>query len=187
MEDNVEDDFYKEEAVFGGGCFWCTEAIFKMLKGIISVEPGYAGGNKENPIYEEVLSGKTGHAEVVKIKYYPAQISFEDLLTVFFATHNPTTPDRQGRDIGEQYRSIILYTTDEQRKQSKEFIENLNKSTKKGRPIVTQVQRLEAFYKAEKHHIDYYKNHPEEAYCQLVINPKLQKVKQKFAQLLKKQ
>ena len=126
----INDNLNKETVVFGEGCFWCTEAVFKMLKGIISVEPGYAGGSKENPTYGEVCSGATGHAEVIKIEYDPRIISFNTLLTVFFATHDPTTINKQGRDVGEQYRSIVLHTTEEQKHQTKKFIEELNLSSK---------------------------------------------------------
>lgn len=182
----INDEFNKEVVVFGGGCFWCTEAVFKTLKGIFSVEPGYAGGDKENPIYEDVAFGETGHAEVVQVEYDPAKISFDNLLTVFFATHNPTTLNRQGRDVGTQYRSVIFYTTEEQHKKAKEFIKNLNQSNKLGKPIVTQVEQLKIFFEAEQHHKDYYKKHPEQNYCQFVINPKLEKVQKEFAQLLKK-
>lgn len=182
------EDYNMETIVLGGGCFWCTEAVFKMLKGIILVEPGYAGGHSENPSYEEVCTGKTGHAEVVRIEYNPKIISFEDLLTVFFATHDPTAVNRQGNDVGEQYRSIILYTTKEQKIRAKRFIEGLNMSNTIGKRIVTHVGPLGIFYEAaEDHHKDYYKNHPKEAYCQIVINPKLEKVKEKFAKLLKNQ
>jgi len=182
----INDNLNKETVVFGEGCFWCTEAVFKMLKGIISVEPGYAGGSKENPTYGEVCSGATGHAEVIKIEYDPRIISFNTLLTVFFATHDPTTINKQGRDVGEQYRSIVLHTTEEQKHQTKKFIEELNLSSKKGRRIVTEIMALDVFYPAEKNHKDYYKNHPNAGYCQLVINPKLEKVKEKFAELLNK-
>lgn len=186
MDDNIDEELKKEVVVFGGGCFWCTEAVFRMLKGVLSVESGYAGGKKENPIYEEVISGKTGHAEVVRIEYSPGVISFNDLLTVFFATHDPTTKNRQGRDMGEQYRSIILYTTEGQKKAARKFIESLNKSSKTGKKITTQVARLGVFFEAEEEHKNYYRNHPEAAYCQVVINPKLEKVKEKFANLLNK-
>ncbi len=185
MSDVNTNSRYRKIIFFGGGCFWCTEAIFKMLKGVLSVVPGYAGGNKENPTYEEVSSGETGHAEVVKIEYDPKLINLEDLLTVFFATHDPTTVDRQGGDIGEQYRSIILYTSEEQKQKAKKFIEELNNSNPKGKPIVTEIISFFAFYEAEKSHKEYFKNYPEEAYCQVVINPKLNKVKEKFAELLK--
>jgi len=186
MNDIFMENPERETVVFGGGCFWCTEAVFKMLKGISSVESGYAGGDVENPIYEEVATGKTGHAEVVKIEYDSNIVSFNELLTVFFATHDPTTINRQGKDIGPQYRSIILYTSPDQKLQAKKFIKELNQSSKMGGEITTEVQPLGQFFKAEKSHQDYYKNHPEAAYCQVVINPKLEKVKEKFANLLNK-
>lgn len=186
MDDNIDEELNKEVVIFGGGCFWCTEAVFKILKGIISVTPGYAGGKKENPIYEEVITGKTGHAEVVRVEYDTRYISFDDLLTVFFATHDPTTLNRQGADVGEQYRSIILYTTDRQKEKAKRFIERLNRSSKIGKRIVTQVNRLGTFYDAETEQKNYYRNHSASAYCQTVINPKLEKVKEKFAKLLNK-
>jgi peptide-methionine (S)-S-oxide reductase len=174
-----------ETIVFGGGCFWCTEAVFKMLKGVVSVTSGYAGGHGHVARYEEVSSGKTGHAEVVKIEYDPAHILLKTLLTVFFATHDPTTPNRQGHDVGPQYRSIILYTTDAQKKDSEDFIRNLNASNKDGAQVVTEVKPLERFFDAEDYHRDYYEKNTDAAYCQIVINPKLQKVQQEFAQLLK--
>lgn len=173
-------------AVFGGGCFWCTEAVFKMLKGVTSVAPGYAGGTAENPTYDEVFSGATGHAEVIRIEYNPAQISFNDLLTVFFATHDPTTLNRQGNDVGTQYRSIILYANESQQKEAKEFIRQLNMSHPDGQPVATTVEPLTQFYEAEDYHKDYYAKNSGKSYCQLVINPKLEKVQQQFADLLNK-
>ncbi len=176
----------KQSIVFGGGCFWCTEAVFKMLKGVVSVEPGYAGGTKLNPTYEEVSTGGApGYAEVVKITYEPKIISVESLLTVFFATHDPTTLHRQGNDIGTQYRSIILCNNQEQMNVAKKFIEDLNNSNEKGALIVTEVVMLDAFYPAEDYHKNYYENNKNQAYCQVVINPKLAKVKEKFAKLIK--
>lgn len=174
-----------ETAVFGGGCFWCTEAVFQMLKGVTSVLPGYSGGTVENPTYEQVSSGKTGHAECTKVEFNPAEISYKDLLTVFFGSHDPTTLNRQGNDVGEQYRSVVFYTTPEQKEIAEDFIAELNKSNEMGRPIVTQVVPLEVFYVAENYHQDYYNSHKDQAYCELVINPKLEKVQQKFADLLK--
>lgn len=174
-----------EIAVFGGGCFWCTEAVFQNLKGVVSVMPGYAGGEKPSPTYEEVCGGKTGHAEVIKIEYDPSQISYRDLLTVFFATHDPTTPNRQGGDVGSQYRSIILYTSEEQKKEAEEFIKKLNGPEPNGKPIVTELKAFDKFYEAEEEHRNYYLNNPEKAYCQVVINPKLKTVQEKFAKLLK--
>ncbi len=176
-----------EKIVLGGGCFWCTEAVFKMLKGVLSVLPGYAGGATANPTYMQVTSGKTGHAEVIEIEFDPKEIALETLLTVFFASHDPTTKDRQGADVGTQYRSIILYTTDEQKQKSLDFIAKLNASNEAGAPIVTAVEPLEIFYPAENYHQDYFANNQENMYCQIVINPKLEKVQKEFAELLKKQ
>ncbi len=177
-----------ESIVLGGGCFWCTEAVFKMLRGVKSVMPGYAGGTNtksgQSPTYEEVSTGKTGHAEAVKIVYDPLLIKLEDLLTVFFATHDPTTPDRQGNDIGPQYRSIILYNTSEQRVAAEMFIKELNASSASGAPIVTELKPLKNFYEAEDYHQDYYAKNSRQMYCQVVINPKLEKVQQKFGALL---
>jgi len=186
----------QETIVLGGGCFWCTEAVFLMIKGVLSVEPGYAGGTTENPTYEQICNGDTGHAEVIKIEYDSEQISLEDLLTVFFATHDPTTKNRQGNDVGPQYRSIILLSPAEAlakeggtRKTQKEividFIKELNASSTQGKLIVTEIKKLDAFYPAEDYHKNYYENNKNQSYCQVVINPKLQKVQQKFAELLK--
>ncbi len=173
-----------EIAVFGGGCFWCTEAVFKMLKGVISVAPGYAGGTKPNPTYEEVYDGETGHAEVIQIEYDPSIVSFKTLMTVFFATHDGSSLNRQGNDVGTQYRSTILYTTENQKKEAESFIAELNASNAEGKPIVTEVKALEKFYPAESYHKDYFARNSEQAYCQIVINPKLEKVQEKFAALL---
>ena len=172
-------------AVFGGGCFWCTEAIFTMLRGIESVLSGYAGGTTKNPTYAQVSSGRTGHAESIRITYDPALITYHDLLTVFFATHNPTTLNRQGADVGTQYRSIVLYEGDEQKREAEAFIAEINAASKGGDPVVTEVKPLDAFYPAEDYHRDYYKKNQDKAYCQVVINPKLKKVKEMFAALLK--
>jgi peptide-methionine (S)-S-oxide reductase len=184
MNNILGDDLKYETIVLGGGCFWCTEAIFKMLKGIVSVEPGYAGGHTATPSYDEVSTGTTGHAEVIKIKYAYRVISLDDILTVFFATHDPTLLNQQGDDVGNQYRSIILYNSEQQKEKAIHFIKNLNMSTEIGKPILTEIKPLENFYEAESSHKDYYKNHPEQAYCQVVINPKLKKVKKDFARLL---
>ncbi len=175
----------KEAIIFGGGCFWCTEAVFKMLKGVISVESGYAGGTVPNPTYEDIRYGYTGHAEVIKIEYDSEVISLETLLTVFFATHDPTTKNRQGNDVGTQYRSIILCENDEQKEVSEKFINELKKSSEDGKPIVTEVKILEKFYPAENYHKNYYENNKNQSYCQVVINPKLKKVQKEFAELLK--
>lgn len=155
-----------------------------MLRGVASVTPGYAGGTIPHPTYEEVSSGVTGHAEVIKIVYDPAQVSYRDLLTVFFASHDPTTMNRQGADVGTQYRSIILTTTDEQAQAATQFIAELNTSSEFGDPIVTEVESLKQFSDAEDYHQHYYRDNPNQGYCQMVINPKLEKVKHKFAELL---
>ena len=146
---------------------------------------GYAGGNKDNPNYQDVSLGLTGHAEVIKIEYKAQIISFENILTVFFATHDPTTKNRQGNDIGTQYRSIILYTSEEQKKQAEKFIITINNSNEKGAPVVTEIKTLDIFYTAENYHKNYYENNKSQPYCQVVINPKLKKVQEKFANLLK--
>lgn len=177
----------QETAVFGGGCFWCTEAVFRQLKGVMDVMPGYAGGTKPAPTYEEVCSGTTGHAEVIRIEFDPAVIAYDDLLTVFFATHDPTTPDRQGNDVGAQYRSLILTTDDRQAVAARAFIEKLNASTAEGAPIITDIRPLDRFWPAEDYHKRYYEQNKTAPYCQLVINPKLQKLQKDFAALLKEQ
>ncbi len=174
----------KEIAVFGGGCFWCTEAVFKMLKGIISVSPGYSGGTVENPTYEQVSGGKTGHAECTQIEFNPEEISYKDLLTVFFGSHDPTTLNRQGSDVGDQYRSVIFYTNAGQKDIAEKFIQDINQSNKEGEPVVTEVAPLQVFYPAENYHKDYYENNKEAPYCQIVINPKLEKVVKNFSNLL---
>ncbi len=174
----------KEIAVFGGGCFWCTEAVFKMLKGVSSVLPGYAGGTVENPTYAQVSAGNTGHAEVVQIEYDPSQVSYRSLLTVFFGSHDPTTRNRQGNDVGTQYRSAIFYTTLGQKADAEKCIEEINASSTSGAPIVTEVVPLTTFYIAEDYHKNYFASHPGNPYCELVINPKLEKVQKQFAELL---
>ncbi|HWC57487.1 MAG TPA: peptide-methionine (S)-S-oxide reductase MsrA [Candidatus Paceibacterota bacterium] len=171
-------------AVFGGGCFWCTEAVFKMMKGVQSVVPGYAGGTTPHPTYEQVCGGNTGHVEVVRVEYDPALVKYEDLLTVFFGSHDPTTPNRQGNDIGTQYRSVVFYTSPEQREAAEKFIKEANMSNKMGAPIVTTVEPLTTFYEAEDYHKDYYAQHKNAGYCVAVINPKLEKVQHKYAELL---
>jgi len=173
-----------EVAIFGGGCFWCTEAVFKMLKGVVSVIPGYAGGDTPNPSYEAVSSGRTGHAEVTRIEYDPAQVSFKTLMTVFFATHDPTTLNRQGNDVGTQYRSVIFSTTPAQKIEAEAFVRDIDASTKEGNPVVTEVKPLTEFYEAESYHKDFFSRNPEQAYCNLIISPKVEKVQKQFAELL---
>ena len=174
-----------EVAVFGGGCFWCTEAVFDQLRGVVSVMPGYAGGSVENPTYEQVCTGRTEHAEAIRIEFDPGRIRYNDLLTVFFATHDPTTLNRQGNDAGTQYRSIVLYANEEQKREAAKFIEELNRSLPQGRPVVTEVKPLGEFYEAEQYHRKYYENNPYLPYCQVIISPKLHKVHKQFAELLK--
>ena len=172
-------------AVFGGGCFWCTEAVFDELEGVVSVLPGYAGGRLKNPTYEKVCSGETGHAEVIRIEFNPRQIAFNDLLTVFFTTHDPTTLNRQGADVGTQYRSVVFYVDEEQRRQAESFIKELNDATSFGRPVVTTVEPLKEFYPAEDYHRKYYANNAYQPYCQITIPPKLNKLHRQFSELLK--
>jgi methionine-S-sulfoxide reductase len=171
--------------IFGGGCFWCTEAVFKMMRGVSSVLPGYAGGTVENPTYEQVCGGQTGHAEVVKIEYDPTQTKLDDLLTVFFGSHDSTTLNRQGADVGTQYRSVVFYENDDQKIQIEKFIDDINNSNSAGAPVVTTVELLTKFYPAEDYHKDYFAKNPSNPYCTVIINPKLQKVQEKFTQLLK--
>ena len=176
----------REIAVFGGGCFWCTEAIFLRLKGVVSVLPGYAGGIKPNPTYEEVSLGRSGHIEVVKFEYDPSQIKFTDLLSVFFATHDPTTLNQQGADLGEQYKSVIFYTNNQQKQDAEKYIEDLEKEGVFDSPIVTEIRQLDNFYVAEDYHLNYFeRNKDRNPYCQVVINPKLAKLKAKFKDFLK--
>jgi peptide-methionine (S)-S-oxide reductase len=172
-------------AIFASGCFWCTEAVFQRLRGVMSVLPGYAGGSQDTATYEEVSTGATGHAESAKIEFDPAQISFRDLLEVFFATHDPTTLNRQGNDVGTQYRSAIFYVDDEQRQAAEAIIKELTDEKAFQNPIVTEVRPLDKFYPAENYHRDYYNNNTNQPYCQFVIAPKLKKFKEKFASLVK--
>lgn len=182
---NGTEQVKREIAVFGGGCFWCTEAVFKMLKGVSAVEPGYAGGTVEHPTYEQVSSGKTGHVEVAHIEYDPQEIKYRDLLTVFFASHDATQVNRQGNDVGEQYRSVIFHTTEEQKAEAQMFIDELNGSAEEGKPIVTTVELLSNYSTAEDYHKNYYGNNRGVAYCRVIIAPKLQKVQKQFAELLR--
>jgi peptide-methionine (S)-S-oxide reductase len=173
-----------EIAVFGGGCFWCTEAIFQNLKGVESVLPGYSGGAVPNPTYEQVSRGNTGHAEAIKIEFNPEVISFETLLNVFFATHDPTQKNRQGEDIGPQYQSTVFYINSSQKKDVEDFIAKLDKENTYGKPVQTEVKAFDKFYEAESFHRNYYNNNRSAGYCQVVINPKITKLREKFAGLL---
>ncbi|WP_248897941.1 peptide-methionine (S)-S-oxide reductase MsrA [Haloplanus halobius] len=166
-------------ATLAGGCFWCLEAPFEELAGVHAVTSGYCGGDVADPSYEAVCSGETGHAEAVQIEYAPSIIGYDDLLEVFFALHDPTTKDRQGPDVGSQYRSAIFYHDAEQRATAEAVMERLSDAYDD--PIVTELEPLETFYSAEAHHQNYYENNPERAYCQVQIRPKLQKVREQFA------
>lgn len=175
-----------QTAVLGGGCFWCTEAIFQNLRGVKSVLPGYAGGHTDHPTYHQVAQQNTGHAEVVQIQYDPEQISYRDLLEVFFAIHDPTTLNRQGNDTGPEYRSIILYSSAAEKAQADHIIAELEADRVYEHPVVTEVKSLDKFYEAEPEHRNFYYNNPNSPYCQVVINPKIKKFKEKFANLLQK-
>lgn len=168
----------EKKATFGGGCFWCTEAIFQQLKGVISIDSGYSGGNIKNPTYKEVSSGLTGHAEVIEVVYDPTKISFEDLIQIHLTTHNPTIVHKKGADRGSQYRSIVFYRTEAEKDMIMKIISKIQKSFEK--MIVTEVRLFESFYKAESYHQDYYISNPNKAYCQTVINPKLNKLKELY-------
>ena len=174
-------------ATFGSGCFWCTEAIFELLDGVVEVESGYSGGNTINPTYEEVSSGKTNYAEVTRIKYDANKVSFIKLLEVFWKTHDPTTLNRQGADVGTQYRSIIFYHNLEQKKLSETYLKKLDNSGAWLSPIVTKIEKLENYYKAENYHQDYFKINPTQAYCSYVIAPKVEKFKKVFSNILKEE
>jgi peptide-methionine (S)-S-oxide reductase len=172
-------------ATLGGGCFWCTEAIFLRLKGVHKVESGYSGGTAETATYKQVSTGRTGHVEVIQITYDPAKISFRELLEIFFATHDPTTLNRQGDDVGPQYRSVIFYHDEDQKATATKLIQELEKSGKFSTPIVTAVEPYMAFYKAEKYHQNFFAQNPNQMYARIVIPPKLSKLKKGFSEKLK--
>lgn len=174
-----------ETATFGNGCFWCTEAIFQRLKGVISVTSGYSGGEVANPDYRLVCTGVTGHAECLNIDYDPAQISFEELLEVFWNTHDPTTLNRQGADVGSQYRSVIFYHNEQQKEIAEKYKEQLDKSGVFKDPIVTTLEPFTKFYPAENYHNNYFNNNPGQSYCEFVIRPKVEKFVRKYADKLK--
>jgi peptide-methionine (S)-S-oxide reductase len=180
---NKESGF--EVATLAGGCFWCLEAAFNVIKGIVKVDEGYTGGDLPNPTYEEVTTGRTGHAEAAQVTFDPAVISYREILEIFFSVHDPTSVDRQGADVGSQYRSAIFYHTPAQRATAEKLIGELNAEGIFEKPIVTSVEPLKIFYKAEVFHRDYYKKHPKEPYCQVVIAPKIAKLRQRFFDKLK--
>jgi peptide-methionine (S)-S-oxide reductase len=174
-----------EVITLGGGCFWCTEAVFQMVRGVEKVEPGYAGGTLPNPSYEQVSTGTTGHAEVAQITFNPDMISFREILEIFFGTHDPTQLNRQGTDFGTQYRSVIFYHNEQQKATSEEVIAELEREKIFDKPIVTELEPLKAFYPAEDYHKDYFKKHPKQPYCQAVIAPKISKLQKTYLSKLK--
>jgi peptide-methionine (S)-S-oxide reductase len=174
-----------ETATLGGGCFWCLEAVYDEMDGVLSVESGYMGGQKENPTYKEVCGGRTGHAEVVQVTFDAERISYGDILDVFFAIHDPTTRDRQGNDTGPQYRSVIFYHSEEQRKTAQEKVRELDAEKIWRAPLVTEVQPATAFWRAEDYHQNYFRDNPNQPYCTLVVDPKVQKFRKKFTGRLK--
>ena len=176
-----------EVATLGGGCFWCTEAIFSQLKGVERVESGYSGGKLEYPTYEQVSTGTTGHAEVVQVTFEPDVISIKEILEIFFSTHDPTTLNRQGPDVGTQYRSVIFYHNDQQKAVAEQVIKEVVDERIWDAPIVTQVEPFKAFYEAEDYHRDYFKRHPEQTYCSVVIAPKITKLRELYLSRLKLQ
>lgn len=176
----------EEVAIFAGGCFWCTEAVFLELDGVTNVIPGYIGGNTLNPTYKSICTGETGHAEAIQITFDPQKISFGELLEIFFATHDPTTLNRQGNDVGTQYRSEVFFNTDEQKKITEQYIDLINKKHTFGSPIITAVSPTSIFYEAEDYHKNYYNQNQSQGYCSFVITPKIEKLKHKFQSKLKK-
>lgn len=174
-----------ELATFGAGCFWCTEAIFQNLKGVTKVVSGYMGGHESNPTYEQVCEGTTGHAEVIQVEFDPEVISYEELLLVFFKTHNPTTPNRQGNDIGTQYRSAIFYHSPEQKEKAQQMIDTLEKSLVFENSIITEITPVSEFYNAEDYHQNYFNQNSSKSYCAFVIQPKLNKFEQEFKEKMK--
>ena len=174
-----------EKATLGGGCFWCTEAVYLELKGVVDVKPGYSGGEVKNPTYEEVCTGTTGHAEAVQITFDADVVSFKDILEVFFMTHDPTTLNRQGNDVGPQYRSVIFYHNEKQKEVAENAVQLFTEEKVYDRPIVTQVEPFEAFYMAEDYHLNYYNRNKGQGYCQFIITPKLEKFRKIFKNQLK--
>ncbi len=174
-----------EVATLGAGCFWCTEAVFQLIRGVEKVDPGYSGGDLPNPTYQQVSTGRTGHVEVANLTFDPDQISFREVLEIFFGTHDPTQLNRQGADVGTQYRSVIFYRTPDQKATAEQLIAELNAGNVYGKPIVTAVEPLKAFYPAETYHKDYFKKHPKEPYCQVVIAPKIAKLQKTYISKLK--
>lgn len=174
-----------EKATFAGGCFWCTEAVFQRVEGVEEVISGFTGGNIKNPPYREVITGRTGHAEAIEIHFNPSKTSYEELLYIFFATHDPTTLNRQQNDVGTQYRSAVFYHSEEQKETAEKVKEQLEKEKVFENPIVTEITAAGPFYPAEEEHQDYYNHHRSQPYCQVIIDPKVQKLKSNFSHKLK--
>ncbi|HAN38701.1 MAG TPA: peptide-methionine (S)-S-oxide reductase [Chitinophagaceae bacterium] len=175
-----------DTATFANGCFWCTEAVFQRLEGVVKVVSGYSGGHVENPTYEQVCEKNTGHAECLRIYYDATKISFDELLEVFWKTHDPTTPNRQGNDVGPQYRSVVFYHNEEQRTKAEHYKAELDKSGAFSKPIVTTIEPLNNFYPAEDYHQNFFNQNPDQGYCRFVIRPKIEKFEQVFKHKLKK-
>jgi len=174
-----------EIATLGGGCFWCTEAVFLEIEGVEKVLPGYSGGHVKNPSYQQVVTGTTGHAEVIQVTFDPEIVPYREILEIFFTMHDPTSLNRQGADVGTQYRSVIFYHSEEQRKVAEEFIAEMNETNVFNLPIVTQIQPFEEFYEAENYHVDYYNRNKNQGYSRFVIEPKLKKIEKKFKHRIK--
>jgi peptide-methionine (S)-S-oxide reductase len=174
-----------ETVILGGGCFWCLEAVYERMQGVLSVESGYMGGRTPSPTYHDVCSGATGHAEVVKVTFDPAVASYREILQVFFTIHDPTTRNRQGNDVGTQYRSVIFYGSDEQKQGAAEIIQEINAAGIWDDPIVTEISPASTFYRAEDYHQEYFRNNSRQPYCTVVVAPKVRKFREKFADKLK--
>ncbi len=181
----MENEEKLEKATLGGGCFWCTEAVYKDLKGVTGIKPGYSGGNIKNPAYREVCTGRTGHAEVVQVTFDPKVVSFSEILQVFFMTHDPTTLNRQGNDVGTQYRSAIFYHSEEQKQTAEKVIKLFEEDHVYDDPIVTEVTPFEVFYVAEDYHFNYFEKNKNQPYCQFVVAPKVEKFRKVFKEKLK--
>jgi peptide-methionine (S)-S-oxide reductase len=186
MNESMIDGVKTDSVVFGAGCFWCVEAVFQRLEGVLKVTSGYSGGHIENPTYEEVCSKASGHVEVTKIIFDPAKISYDELLEVFWQTHDPTTPNQQGADVGPQYRSVIFYNSEEQKQKAEHYKKELQASGAWDKPIVTAIEPLKNFYAAENYHQNYYNENSDQMYCRYVIRPKLEKFEKVFKNKLKK-
>ena len=178
-------DSNDEKATLGGGCFWCTEAVFQEIEGVIEVVSGYSGGHVENPTYQQITTGRTGHAEVIQVTFDPDVVSYREILEIFFTMHDPTSLNRQDADVGPQYRSVIFYHNEEQKRIAEEFIQEMNETNIFNLPIVTQLEPLKEFYEAEDYHKDYYKRNKNQPYSKYVIAPKLEKVEKKLKEKLK--